>query len=139
MRRSSRPSRYAFPKSAARSCAVMKYALNPERMASSASATLKCVFPTPGGPKNHVAGFVNESQRTQLPNLPIIQRWLKTEIELFEGFHKGEMRQLQSRPQIPSPSCFHLAAQQLIEKVRIARLFLRRLFQQVLEPGFHRL
>src|SRR6267378_29191 len=83
--------------------------------------------------KNHVAGFVNESQRTQLPNLPIIQRWLKTEIELFEGFHKGEMRQLQSRPQIPSPSCFHLAAQQLIEKVRVARLFLRRLFEQV--PG----
>src|ERR1700746_1671681 len=80
--------------------------------------------------ENHVAGFVNESQRTQLPNLPIIQRWLKTEIELLEGFHKGEMCQLQSRPQITSPSCFHLAAQQLIEKVRIARLFLRRLLHK---------
>src|ERR1700675_4267233 len=80
-----------------------------------------------GTQKNHVAGFVNESQRTQLPNLPIIQRWLKTEIELLEGFHKGEMCQLQPCPQIPSPSCFHLAAQQLIEKGRVAGLFLRRL------------
>src|SRR5437660_10544900 len=89
--------------------------------------------------ENHVAGFVNESQRTQLPNLPIIQRWLKTEIELLEGFYEREMGQLQPRPQIRSPSCFHLAAQQLIEKVCVTRLFLRRLFQQVLQPCFPRL
>src|SRR5260370_22433756 len=42
--------------------------------------------------ENHVAGFVNESQRTQLPNLPLIQRWLKTEIELLEGLYEREMR-----------------------------------------------
>ena len=62
-----RPSRYARPKSAARSCAVMKYAPSPERIASSASATLKCVFPTPGGPRKiTLLASSNESQRTQL-------------------------------------------------------------------------
>src|SRR6266480_2558848 len=55
-----------------------------------------------GTPENRVAGFVNESQRTQLSNLTIIQRWLKTTIELFEGFYEREMRKLQPRPQITS-------------------------------------
>src|SRR6202140_2073663 len=61
----SRPSRYARPKSAARSCAVMKYAPNPERIASSASATLKCVFPTPGGPSKItlLASWINRNER----------------------------------------------------------------------------
>src|SRR6266478_3065316 len=67
-------------------------------------------FPNARRPQqNDVASFVNKSQRTQLPNLPFIQRWLKTEIELLEGFYEGKMRQLQPRPQITSPSRFHLA------------------------------
>src|SRR5438132_12690860 len=86
--------------------------------------------------ENHVAGFVNESQRTQLPNLPIIQRWLKTEIELLEGFYEREICQLQPRPHLSSPPCFHLAAQHLIDKVRVARISLRHFSQSVLQRSF---
>src|SRR6266481_343945 len=44
----------------------MKYAPSPERIASSASATLKCVFPTPGGPRKItlLASWMNRSERT---------------------------------------------------------------------------
>jgi hypothetical protein len=51
----------------------------------------------PVAQENHIAGFVKEPQRTQLPNLPIIRRWLKTEIELLEVFSLAARRMTKSK------------------------------------------
>lgn len=36
---------------------------------------------------------MDETQRAQLPNLPLVDGRLEAEIKLFERFHKGQMRQ----------------------------------------------
>jgi hypothetical protein len=53
-----------------------------------------CFACAPWTSKNHVAGFVDELQLTQLSNRPFIDGWLKAEIKLLEGFHERQMRQL---------------------------------------------
>jgi hypothetical protein len=70
-------------------------------------------FPNPWRTQqNDIAGFVTKSQWTQFPDLPLIQRWLKTEIELLEGFQEGKMCPLHPRPKIstspkfPAPTLF---------------------------------
>ncbi|HZQ54116.1 MAG TPA: hypothetical protein VFB14_18075 [Bryobacteraceae bacterium] len=41
---------------------------------------------------------MHKTQGAQLSNLPFIDGGLKTEIELIEGLHKRQMRQLQTCP-----------------------------------------
>jgi len=72
---------------------------------------------------------MDEPQRSQLPNLPFINRWLKTEIKLFEGLHERQMRQLQLGSHVAGSASLHFAVQQLVQKIGIARLFFRRLLQ----------
>src|ERR1043166_6526837 len=79
--------------------------------------------------KNHIAGFVDETQRAQLPNLPLVDGRLEAEIKLFERFHKRQMRQLQLSAQVASPTSFPFAAQQFVQKIGIAWLLLRCLLQ----------
>jgi len=55
---------------------------------------------------------MDETQRTQFPNLPLVDRRLKAEIELIEVLHKGQMRQLQSSPQIAAAPRIHFTTQQ---------------------------
>src|SRR3974377_1557719 len=72
-------------------------------------------FPhTPGTEKNHVSGFVDESQRTQFPNLSFVDRRLKAEIKLLEGSFTwaGKQEKLRSMQ-----LCFFLTAP-LIELIR---------------------
>jgi hypothetical protein len=54
---------------------------------------------------------VYKAQRAQLPNLFFIDRRLKTEVELVEGFHERQVRQLQPRPQVAHAPRIHFAAQ----------------------------
>src|SRR5215469_13479258 len=84
--------------------------------------------------ENHVAGFVDESQRTQFPNLALVDGRLEAEIKLLEVFHERQMRQLQLGTQVTSAPSFYLAAQQFVQKFGIARLFLGGLLQQVFQP-----
>src|SRR6516162_2123758 len=86
--------------------------------------------------KNHVTGLMDETQCLQFPNLPLIDRRLKTEIELIKVLHKRQMSQLESGPQIAAAPRIHLTTKQVPEKIRITRLGLRGLLQQILEPGF---
>jgi len=67
--------------------------------------------------KNHVARFVDESQRTQFPNLALVDGRLEAEIKLLEVFHKRQMRQLQLGTQVTSAPSFYLAAQQFVQKL----------------------
>jgi hypothetical protein len=46
--------------------------------------------------KNYVAGLVNETQGAQLPDLPLVDRRLKAEVEVVEGLHKWQVRQLKA-------------------------------------------
>src|SRR5579859_7008801 len=89
--------------------------------------------------KNHIAGLVNKPQRAQFLNLPFVNGGLKSEVKLLEVLQERQVRQLQPGAQIAAPSRIYLAAQQLIEEIRIARFFLGSLLQQTLQPRFHRL
>src|SRR4029077_16797595 len=88
--------------------------------------------------KNDIAGIMDEPQRSQFLDLPLVDGRLKTKIEMIEGLHKGQMCQLQPGAQISNAPGIHFTAQQLIEQVRVARLFLRGLLQQALQSRFHR-
>jgi hypothetical protein len=93
-------------------------------------------LPTPGGPrKHHVAGFVNERRGAQLANLALVDRRLEAAIELAERFHEWQVRQLQARTQVLRAPRVHLAAQQLIEKLGVARLLLGCLLQQAVDAS----
>src|SRR5215831_1047411 len=85
--------------------------------------------------ENHVTGFVDETQRSQLANLPFVDRRLKAEIELIEVLYKGQMRQLKSRPQISATPRIHFTTQQIPKEIRVAGFGLRSLFEQIFEPG----
>ncbi|OLC27822.1 MAG: hypothetical protein AUH28_19980 [Acidobacteria bacterium 13_1_40CM_56_16] len=60
-------------------------------MVFTALSTIIKRHPTPslGSKKNHITGFVDETQRPQFANLPLVDRRLETEIELIEVLHKG--------------------------------------------------
>jgi hypothetical protein len=49
-------------------------------------------FPDAGWPqKNYIAGMVDETQRTEFPNLALNDRRLESEIKLFERLHEGKL------------------------------------------------
>src|SRR5579871_6057643 len=52
--------------------------------------------------ENDVAGFVNESQGTQVLNLALVDGRLKSEVKLIEVLDEWQMRQLQPGTQIPA-------------------------------------
>jgi len=54
--------------------------------------------------QNHVTGFMYETQRAQLANLPFVKGRLKAEIKLIEVFHKWQVSQLKPSPQITTTS-----------------------------------
>src|SRR5580704_2119779 len=87
--------------------------------------------------KNDVAGFVNKPERAQFLNLPFVDGRLKAEVKLIEVLQKRQVRQLQPGAQIPAASRVDFAAQQFVQKIRIAQLFLGSLLQQPLQPCFH--
>jgi hypothetical protein len=87
--------------------------------------------------KNHIAGFMNEAQGAKLANLAFVYRWLKGEVELIEGLHERQMRQLQAGAQIPASACVDFAAKQLIEEIGIARFLFCRLLKQTFQTRLH--
>lgn len=89
--------------------------------------------------KNHIAGIVDEAQTSELTNLPLVDRGLKSKVELIESLHKWEMGELQAGTQIPTSARIDLAAQQFVEKISIAGLLLCRLLQQAFQPYLYRL
>src|SRR5579872_2041459 len=130
MRRSRRPSRYARPRSLTRSCAVMKYAPKPAWYGSFRQRDAQMRFPDAGrSEQDYIAGFMNEAQCSELAHLAFVNRGLKAEIKLLEGFQKRQMRELQTCPQIPCSARFDFASEQLIQEIGIARFGLRGLFQ----------
>ena len=62
--------------------------------------TQMCFADTRWAEKNDVAGLVDEPQRAQLADLSFVNRRLKAEVELIEGLHKRQVRQLRPGPQI---------------------------------------
>ena len=60
------------------------------------------------------------------------------EVELVEGFHERQVRQLQTRPQVARAARIHFAAQKLVQNLGIARLLLGGLFQEVLQASLDR-
>src|ERR1700692_542152 len=88
--------------------------------------------------KNDVAGFVNKPERAQFLNLPFVDGRLKAEVKLIEVLQKRQVRQLQPGAQIPASSRVDFAAQQFIEEIGIARLFLGSLLQQTRQATLHR-
>jgi hypothetical protein len=87
--------------------------------------------------QNHVASLVNEAQRAQLAHLPLVDRRLEAEIELFESLDVGQVRQLQSRLEIALASRFDLRGQHVQQEVAITRLVLRGLLEQAFQPPLH--
>ena len=58
-------------------------------------------FPHAGrSQQDHVGSFMHEPQRPQFADLPLINRWLKAEIELIECFQVRQVGQLQPRLQV---------------------------------------
>ena len=51
--------------------------------------------------KERIRGVGNESQRSQLSDLTLVDGRLKPEIELLEGTVKGQVRQPRLCPQVP--------------------------------------
>jgi hypothetical protein len=64
---------------------------------------------------------MNETQCSELAHLAFVNRGLKAEIKLLEGFQKRQMRELQTRPQITRPARFDFASEQLIQEIGITR------------------
>ena len=44
--------------------------------------------------QDHIGSVVHEPQGLQIPNLPLVNRGLKSEVELIQRFHVGKMREL---------------------------------------------
>ncbi len=128
LRRSSRPSRYARPRSAARSCAVMSM-----RQSRADRLFRQChahAFFPPGGPSITLLASWIPQRRT-----PICRSSSEAEAEsTARGLHRG-VRHC-SRAAIARPSCFHFQFSSSSRSPR-SSLFLRRLLQQF-SSGFHR-
>ena len=83
--------------------------------------------------QDYVGRLMYEAQGAQLADLALADGGLEVEVELVEGLHIGQMRQLQSGPEIALAPGVSFGVHHFEQVVGIGWLFLRRRLQQAFE------
>ncbi len=97
-------------------------------------AIARCVLPTPGGPKKSAfSALAMKRAGGQLAHELGVDGGLKLEVEVLQGFHRREVRDLDPHLDPAALLGGHLIAQQLVEEIDVRRLHPRRFAQRRIE------
>jgi hypothetical protein len=85
--------------------------------------------------QDHVGSLMHKPQGARFVDLPLVDGWLKAEIELLECFQVRQVRQLQSGLEVTLSARVGFGVHHFGEEIGIGRFLLGGGFQQRFEPG----